>query len=96
MEQIRRITEMENRLNRASAALARLNAALEELPALQEDVALLTAYYESPLWRADFDADEAGLLPEELHRGVLSEDALYNLLEAYGEYMVRLKEAAGR
>ncbi len=94
MEQIRRIAEMESRLNRASAALARLNAALEEFPALREDAALLAAYYESPLWRTDFDADEAGLLPEDLCRGVLSEDALYNLLADYEAAVEELRAAA--
>ena len=43
----------------------------------------LEAYYTSPAWRADFEADEAGLLPPDLKRGVLSEDGIYNLLEEY-------------
>jgi len=46
----------------------------------EEELKILTEYYESPLWRADFEADEAGLLPKDLKRGVLSEDAVYNLL----------------
>ncbi|MBK6087256.1 DUF4298 domain-containing protein, partial [Ruminococcus difficilis] len=33
----------------------------------------------------DFAADEAGLLPKGLKRGVLSEDGIYNLLEEYKE-----------
>jgi len=32
-------------------------------------------------WKNDFEADEKGLLPQELKKGVLSEDGLYNLLE---------------
>ena len=40
----------------------------------------LQSYYESPLWKQDFLDDEAGLLPRDLPRGVLSEDGLYNLL----------------
>ena len=40
----------------------------------------LEAYYTSPAWRTDFEADEAGLLPPDLKRGVLSEDGIYNLL----------------
>ena len=32
---------------------------------------------------SDFEADEAGLLPPDLKRGVLSEDGIYNLLEEY-------------
>ena len=34
-------------------------------------------------WFADYDADRAGLLPPDLKRGVLSEDAVYDLLAQY-------------
>ena len=33
----------------------------------------------------DFADDEAGLLPNDLKRGVLSKDGLFNLLERYRE-----------
>ena len=46
----------------------------------EEAFAILLDYYESPLWREDFEADEAGLLPKTLKRGVLGEDTIYNLL----------------
>lgn len=46
----------------------------------------LSRYYESPDWKRDFAADEAGLLPPELRRGVLSEDGIYHALEAYREW----------
>ena len=42
---------------------------------------LLDAYYTSGKWREDYEADERGELPPELKRGVLSQDALYDLLE---------------
>ena len=32
------------------------------------------------MWRKDYEADEAGTLPAGLKRGVLSQDALYDLL----------------
>ena len=41
---------------------------------------ILSDYYSSPAWKRDLAADEAGLLPEDLKRGVLSEDGIYNLL----------------
>ena len=41
----------------------------------------LSDYYGSDAWKRDLAADEAGLLPKNLQRGVLSEDGLYNLLE---------------
>lgn len=45
----------------------------------------LTAYYDSGQWLSDFRADERGELPQDLKRGVLSEDGVYNLLCDIGE-----------
>ena len=45
-----------------------------------EKLRLLEAYYTSGQWREDYEADERGELPPALKRGVLSQDALYNLL----------------
>lgn len=42
---------------------------------------LLNAYYTSGQWRDDYEADERGELPPDLKRGVLSQDALYDLLD---------------
>lgn len=91
-EQIVRIRKMERRLNRASAAVKRLEAALDKWEAVQEDIAALEEYYGSDLWKQDFADDEAGLLPADLKRGVLSEDALWDLLAACKE----LKERKNR
>ena len=45
-----------------------------------EKLRLLEAYYTSGEWREDYEADERGELPPDLKRGVLSQDALYDLL----------------
>ena len=89
-EQIARIRKMERRLNRASAAVKRLEAALDRWEAVQEDIAALEEYYGCDFWKQDFADDEAGLLPADLKRGVLSEDALWNLLTACKELKERL------
>ena len=47
----------------------------------------LEAYYTSDEWKQDFDADEAGLLPKDLKRGVLSEDGVWNMLEEYKDLL---------
>ena len=47
----------------------------------EEKLRLLEAYYSSGEWREDYEADERGEFPPDLKRGVLSQDALYNLLE---------------
>ena len=44
-----------------------------------EDKKILSSYYET-LWKEDFEADEQGLIPKDMKRGVLSEDGLYDLL----------------
>ena len=49
------------------------------LPDLKE----LEAYYTSPEWQEDYAADEAGLLPEGLKRGVLSQDGICDLLDRF-------------
>ena len=90
-EQIRRIADMERRLTRASAALKRLSSALDKYEEAQEDFAALSDYYGSDLWNQDFDDDEAGRLPQDLKRGVLSEDGIWNLLEAHRELQERQK-----
>ena len=46
-----------------------------------EKLRLLEGYYTSGQWREDYEADERGELPPGLKRGVLSQDALYDLLE---------------
>ena len=79
-EQIKRIQQMERRLERALAAVKRLSAALDKYEAAQHDIAILNEYYGSDLWRQDFADDEAGRLPEGLKRGVLSEDGIWNML----------------
>ena len=42
---------------------------------------LLDAYYTSGEWREDYEADERGEFPPDLKRGVLAQDALYDLLD---------------
>ena len=49
------------------------------LPGLKE----LEAYYTSPEWQEDYAADEAGLLPDGLRRGVLSQDGISDLLDRF-------------
>ena len=47
--------------------------------------AVLDSYYTSGDWRRDYELDEAGLLPKDLRRGVLSQDGVYNLLSEWQE-----------
>ena len=78
--QVERIKWMEQRFNKALAAIK--DGSADSLKAIKEDVAELSKYYGSELWKLDF-ADETGNLPPDLKRGVLSEDGIWNLLEDY-------------
>ena len=46
----------------------------------KEKIQELKAYYEGGLWMQDYCRDERGEFPADLKRGVLSEDAVYDLL----------------
>lgn len=91
MEQIERIKQMELRLERAAAAVMEVSAALDKYEAVQEDIAVLDEYYGSEMWKQDYADDEAGLLPVDLKRGVLSEDGIWNLLSDTSELKKRLQ-----
>ena len=85
MKRIDRITHMEDLFDKSNEIIQKLEIALEDFANLQSDIAELEAYYDGGNWRKDFEADEAGKLPKDLKRGVLSEDGLWNLLEEYRE-----------
>ena len=81
MNQEKRVTEYEHILDRAQQTAAQLESALRAYEEIQDEVKALETYYAGPEWKEDFAADEAGQLPADLKRGVLSEDGIYNLLE---------------
>lgn len=92
MTNLQRISRIEQLFDRASEAVTELSAALEKYQAAQEAIATLSAYYGSDEWKQDFSDDEAGLLPADLKRGVLSEDGIWNLLAEVRELDNRLKK----
>ncbi len=80
MTQTERISHMENCLNDSRKAIDSLAHALEMYRDVQGKLRELSSYYDGEEWRKDFADDEAGRLPTGLKRGVLSEDAVYDLL----------------
>ena len=75
---LKRIEEMEERLNQCTAATETLQAALEKTEALRESMTVLFHYYGSEAWYADREAD----LPSSVRAGVLSEDSVYDAITA--------------
>ena len=87
MDQIERIKTMSAKLKSAKEACDELDAAMNALAEALEkygneldNINELSNYYESSEWLRDFEDDEAGLIPEDIDRGALSEDGIYDLL----------------
>lgn len=91
MEQLERIGRMECLLEEAMQAVKGVSEALDRYEAAQSAIHALEAYYDSEEWMKDFSDDEQGRLPKELKRGVLSEDAIWNLLEENQGLKERMK-----
>ena len=92
MEQVKRIKAMERSLDRASQAVMKLSAALDDYAVAQTDIRKLEKYYGSDEWRQDFADDEQGRLPQDLKRGVLSEDGIWNVLVNNRDLKSRMQE----
>ena len=90
---IERIHAMEQRLNRAAAAVKAMEDALDAYEAAQDDLRILGAYYESDRWMLDYEAEDT--LPPGMPRGVLSEDGIYDLLERNDELRARIAGELG-
>lgn len=91
-EQLRRISEMEDILDRSAAALHQLDAALDGLSSVRGDLLRLFAYYTEGAWLADHDDDAAGKLPAGLKRGVLSQDAVFDLMSDYQRLLETMRD----
>ena len=80
-----RIRYYEKIFDEAESLLKQMEEDLNIWKKLKEDLKILDEYYTGKNWKKDYEADEAGKLPADLKRGVLSEDGIYDLLERYRE-----------
>lgn len=81
MTQRERIERYERMLDRAERVVRQAEEAQAAFEDIRGDLVELERYYTGPEWKADYEADEAGLLPSDLKRGVLSQDGIDSLLE---------------
>jgi len=75
---IERIMLMERYFDALQSADA---AAIKADASLKVQLRMLTRYYQGGQWLQDYELDEKGLLPCGLKRGVLSQDAVFDLLD---------------
>ena len=95
-EQLERIQRFETLLDRADKTNEILARALEAFEKAEPLCAELDEYLSGEDWKQDFEDDEAGRLPAELKRGVLSEDGIFNVLEERRQLMAEMLELVAR
>ena len=83
---IARVQQMERYMDEVSEALRISPNKVKDDIGLCKKIRILTDYMDSGQWLADYEADERGELPNDLKRGVLSQDGLYNLICEVEEY----------
>ena len=85
MEQIERIRYYEELLNRTRKELSGIRTQKEASERFRKELSELDGYYGSVTWFQDYNDDLAGNLPEDLKRGVLTEDGIYDVLMDFQE-----------
>ena len=74
------ITKFENIMVEQEKNIKKLQEMLNEINQKQSDYQKLYNYYYSEEREQDLEDEEKHLIPENLNRGVLSEDEIYNLI----------------
>ena len=78
-DRIKRIQQMEEVYDRVKKVVDNLDDAFTAYEDIQKDIPVLAEYEETGLWLEDYGADEQGLIPKDLKRGVLAQDTLDDL-----------------
>ncbi len=79
-EAVERVRQMEQYFDMLQKVANKKPAVLREDISTKAMLDILTRYYEGGQWLQDYELDEKGLLPEDLKRGVLAQDTLYDFL----------------
>lgn len=77
---IEHVRTMETILNQWSSLAQAGEELLEQMQEAMPQLEQLVRYYSSPAWNVDYIASEAGEFPQDLPQGVLSQDAVFDLL----------------
>ena len=88
------IQKMESIMVMQENLLKQLEEVLDAFENSQQDYQELLKYYYSNQRFLDLEADENNLIPDEIARGVLSEDGIYNLSLDTQNMAIRMMEVA--
>ncbi len=78
--QMERVARMEEIYDRCCGAVEALLLAARQYQEAEASLRELEKYYTGPAWMEDFDAERADFFPKDMKRGILTEDAIYDLL----------------
>ena len=92
---IDRITENEKRLDGLLESVNNLEQSLADFKSKQKDLKELKKYYSSKTWLKDKEAYEQNKIPK-VKAGVLSEDAVWDLLEDIDNLIVEMKKITNK
>lgn len=87
---------MEDCFDDVTRMLAELDGTIGKWEDAKDQLEVLKDYMASGDWRKDYEADEAGILPAGLKRGVLSQDGLYDLLQDADKILRHTLEVLGK
>lgn len=90
MEQLERIQKMEEHLNKYAQVLADAQKAIDQLERCQSDYIQLRDYYTGQNFFDDLEYSNSPEFPENIACGVLSEDAVYDLMGDHFETAINL------
>ena len=88
---IKRIEDNEKILDNVSDVIKNLEISLDEFEKIEDDLTKLNNYYGSKNWFKDKEMLEKRKI-KNIKAGVLSEDAVWNLLEKRNELIERMKK----
>lgn len=87
---IERIEKNEARLDKVSISVKNLSMALDDFKKVSKDLSLLKKYYGSKSWFSDLETYEQNKLS--VKAGVLSEDAVWNILDDIDDLLKEMKK----
>ncbi len=94
MEPYEHITKQETAMNQFQDVLEKLETLLSFLDEHRQDYKDLIGYYYSDQRDRDLCDDEQGRIPQDLPRGVLSEDGIFDFLGDYRDTALHMMETA--
>jgi len=74
------VVEMTEVYKEHKKLLDKLSSSLEEFKNHQKELEKLEKYYYSDKFMEDYDASNKGEIPDDINQGILTEDAIYDLL----------------